>query len=301
MKHCGGLRILTSLPNAAPMTFHLHIGAHKTATTHLQATLIKHRDALADAGVQFERPDDIRSVIGPGRRAAAQMGPIPSFRRAGASRRLARLDQGRDRLVLSDENSLGLCPELFQRELLYPTAYRRLTVWRRLAAQRETVVYLCVRNYAAFFSSAYVQTIRKKSIIAPDADSLVAMTRMPRRWGDVIHDVRRALPDARLKVWAFEDHFDLLPSLLQEQTGLDLTPVRRRPMATPSVEAVAAFRIVSRRRRRPLDQLAKEHPITDENPKFSLWTEAQSAALTEMYEEDVAGLRRDLGEEFLRP
>lgn len=283
------------------MTFHLHIGAHKTATTHLQATLIKHRDLLAEAGVQLERPDDIRAVIGPGRRAAVQMGPIPSFRRAGASRRLAALDQGRDRLVISDENSLGLCPELFQRELLYPTAYRRMAIWRRLAAQRETLVYVCVRNYAAFFSSAYVQTIRNKPIHAPDADSLAAIAKMPRRWGDVIGDIRRALPGARLRVWAFEDHFALLPALLQETTGLTMKAVRRRPMATPSADAIAAFRSKSRRRRKPLDHLAKEHPITDQNPKFSLWSAAQAKALTEIYEDDVAALRRDLGEDFLRP
>lgn len=283
------------------MTLHLHIGAHKTATTHLQATLIKHRALLAEAGVQFERPDNIRAVIGPGRRAAVQMGPFPSFRRAGASRRLAALDQGRNRLVISDENSLGLCPELFQRELLYPTAYRRMAIWRRLAAQREALIYLCIRNYGAFFSSAYVQTIRNKPIVAPDSDSLASLARMPRRWGDIIQDIRCALPGARLRVWTFEDHFALLPDLLQEKTGLTLQPVRRRPMATPSTDAIAAFRSVARRRRQPLDKLAKEHPITDENPKFSLWSAAQSKALTEMYEDDVTALRRDLGEDFLRP
>jgi len=283
------------------MTFHLHIGAHKTATTHLQATLIKHRDLLAEAGVQFERPDVVRAVIGSGRRVAVQMGPIPSFRRAGASRRLAALDQGWDRLVISDENSLGLCPELFQRELLYPTAFRRLTIWRRLAAQRETMVYVCVRNYAAFFSSAYVQTIRNRAIIAPDADSLAALARMPRRWGDVVHDIRRALPRARLRVWAFEDHFALLPALLQEIAGQTMKPVRRRPMATPSVDAIAAFRSKSRKRRKPLDHLARKHPITDQNPKFSLWSTAQAKALTEIYKHDVEALRRDLGEDFLHP
>lgn len=282
------------------MTFHFHIGAHKTATTHLQATLIKHRKALAEAGVQFERPDDIRAVVGSGRRAAVQMGPLPSFQRTGASRRLAKLDQGQDRFLISDENSLGLCPELFQRELLYPTAYRRMTVWRRLAGQRQTVVYLCIRNYAAFFSGAFVQTIRNKSVFAPDTDSLSAIAEMPRRWGDVISDVRRALPEARLRVWAFEDHQALLPTLLHEKTGLVLQPVNRRPMATPSVAAFAAFRNVARKRRPPLDQLAKQHPITDQNPKFSLWSAAQNAALTEMYEADVTTLRRDLGEDFLR-
>ena len=92
----------------------------------------------------------------------------------------------------------------------------------------------------------------------------------------------------------------MLPTLLHEQTGLDLQPVKRRPMATPSSAAVAAFRKVARKRRLPLDQYAKQHPITDENPKFSLWTAEQSATLIEMYQDDVTTLCHDLGEDFLR-
>lgn len=283
------------------MTFHLHIGAHKTATTHLQATLIKHRKALCKAGVQFERPDDIRALISPGRRAAVQMGPIPSFRRASASRQLARLDQGLDRLVISDENSLGVCPELFERELLYPTAYRRLTAWRSLARKRQTVVYLCIRNYAAFFSGASAQIIRKRPAFSPDPDSLAALAQMPRRWGDIVGDIRRALPDARIRVWVYEDYQALLPTLLREKTGLDLQPVNRRPMATPSVDAVSAFRGTTAKYRPLFDDVAKLYPITGQNPKYSLWSAAQTAALTEMYETDVEALGRDLGEDFLRP
>ncbi len=283
------------------MTFHLHVGAHKTATTHLQATLIRHRDRLVEAGVQFERPDDIRALLGPGRRAAVQMGPIPSFRRAIAARRLARLDQGRRRLIVSDENSLGVCPEIFERELLYPTAYRRITAWRCLAKRRDTVVYLCIRNYAPFLSAAAAQIIRKRPAFAPSADSLAALAKMPRRWGDVIGDIRRALPGARLRLWAFEDHQALLPILLREKTGLTLKPVNRRPMATPSVDAVTAFRTATRRHRPVLDEMAKLHPITEQNPKFSLWTPALAEALTEMYRADVAAIRCDLGEDFLSP
>lgn len=132
------------------MTLHLHIGAHKTATTHLQATLIKHREQLTEAGVQFERPNHIRSLIGSGRRAAAQSRIFPSVRAGLAVQRLARIDAGKDRLVLSDENSLGQCIEIYDRERLYPTVRHRMKIWRRLAAQRDTTIYLSIRNYADF-------------------------------------------------------------------------------------------------------------------------------------------------------
>ncbi len=286
------------------MTFHLHLGAHKTASTHLQATLIKHQAVLAEAGVKFVQPNDIRTLIGSGQHAAVSMGALPSFRLARARRRLGHLDQGQDRIVISDENSLGQCAEIFRRELLYATSRRRLTVWGRLAANRKTVVYLSVRNYAHFLSSAYVQSIRNADYVMPDSESLIAISQMPRRWGNVVEDIRSALPNARILVWAYEDYALLQRSLLERMSGLELTPVNRRPMATPSAGAVAQFG-ASRRRKGTalseitLDQFAKKNPISNQNPRFSLWNEDQSAALTEMYVSDLEKLRRDLGEDFL--
>ncbi|MDG1970324.1 MAG: hypothetical protein P8I56_04995 [Paracoccaceae bacterium] len=283
------------------MTLHLHIGAHKTATTHLQATLIKHREQLTEAGVQYERPDHIRSLIGSGRRAAAQSRIVPSVRAGLAGQRLARIDAGKDRLVLSDENSLGQCIEIFDRERLYPTVRHRMKIWRRLAAQRDTTIYLSIRNYADFFSGAYVQSIRKAAIYRPDADSLAALARMPRRWPDVIADIRHALPDVRAKIWAYEDYEALSPRLLLETTGMVLKPVQRRPMATPSIKTVSAFQAASKPAEQTLDQIAQIHPISEQNPKFSLWSATQTDELSAMYRDDVTRLRNDLGEDFLRP
>lgn len=283
------------------MTLHLHIGAHKTATTHLQATLIKHQALLAAASVQFEPPDAVRSLIGAGRRAAARMGAFPSLRRAGAMRRLARMDTGCDRMLVSDENSLGQCAEIFEQTEIYPTALPRLKIWRRLARKRETIVYLGIRDYAGFLSGAYVQSIRKGAVLSPDGASRAALCLLRRRWTDVVADVRRALPGARLRVWAFEDHETLAPRLLQEMTGQTLSPVRRRPMATPSRDAVNTFLSARKHGAADLLRFERDHPISADNPKFTLWSKTESAALFEAYQTDLAALRRDLGEDFLSP
>ena len=295
------LQIAAAAPIGRAMGLHLHIGAHKTATTHLQATLIRGRAALAKAGVQVERPDDIRALIGAGARAAALAGPLPSLRRAGAAGRLARLDAGAARLVISDENSLGLCAEIFEQHLIYPTARRRLTIWRRLAARRETVVYLGVRSYDAFLSGAFVQSIRKTARPLPHPDALAALRLLPRRWPDIVADIRYALPGARIKAWAFEAYPQLSSRLTQELTGQILPAINRRPMATPSQEAVRLFLKNPAGARTPLHHLAADHPITGDNPKFSLWSDDDSAAMAENYASDLATLRADLGEDFLTP
>ena len=283
------------------MTLHLHIGAHKTATTHLQATFIRHRALLAEAGVQFERPDDIRALIGSGRRAAAKMGALPSLRRARAMRRLGGLDRGAIRLLISDENSLGRCSEIFETKRLYPTARRQLKIWRRLAGARGARVYLCVRDYGPFFSGAYVQSIRAAAVHRPSDGDLAALADLPRRWTDVVEDVREALPGARIIAWAFEDYDALKPRLMEMMTGRALDPVRRRPMETPSQAAVDAYREERPATAKRLERLALDHPISANNPKFTLWSPAQQAALSNAYQNDLAALSRDLGEDFLRP
>lgn len=283
------------------MTLHLHIGAHKTATTHLQATFIRHRALLAEAGVQFERPDELRALIGSGRRAAAKMGALPSLRRARAMRRLARLDSGAGRLLISDENSLGRCAEIFETKRLYPTAGRQLKIWRRLAGARGAHIYLCVRDYGPFFSGAYVQSIRAAAIHNPDEGDLAALAGLARRWTDVVKDLREALPGARIIAWAFEDYDRLRPRLLEMMTGQVLDPVRRRPMETPSHAAVDAYREERPATAKRLERLALDYPISADNPKFTLWSPTQQAALSDAYQDDLAALSRDLGEDFLRP
>ena len=75
----------------------------------------------------------------------------------------------------------------------------------------------------------------------------------------------------------------------------------RRPMATPSQEAVRLFLKNPAGARTPLHHLAADHPITGDNPKFSLWSDDDSAAMAENYASDLATLRADLGEDFLTP
>lgn len=285
------------------MTFHLHLGAHKTASTHIQATLKKHRQGLAADGVMYHAPEDVQTLIRSGGHASAQMRALPSLRRAVASRRLLRLDTDVDRIVASHENSLGLCTEIFRARQLYPTAYRRLMIWRRLAERRPITIYLAIRNYAPFFSGAYIQAIRNAAFFEPDTAEKTDLITLPRRWPDVVKDIGKALPGARLIVWRYEDYPEISSSVLKSMTGQTPTPVQRRPMATPSQIAFQTLRESAVRTGTitnvDLDQVIKKHPITDDAQRFSLWSMEETALLTARYSEDVNQLHYDLGEDFL--
>ncbi|MEL6685770.1 MAG: hypothetical protein AAFQ00_10775, partial [Pseudomonadota bacterium] len=91
-----------------PLSIAFHIGAHKTATSHLQRSLLRAGDALAAAGVRYYGPDYFRL---PGHSIQALFGFRPGTKGGGAMRpaaeQLALLQQDGHRIVLSEENFIG--------------------------------------------------------------------------------------------------------------------------------------------------------------------------------------------------
>ncbi|MEM7524680.1 MAG: hypothetical protein AAF360_13155 [Pseudomonadota bacterium] len=288
------------------MNVHLHLGAHKTASTHMQATLRKNRDRLTAAGVSLISPDEVRALAGGGQEAAARMRPLPSLRAGAAAQRLrARLDEraGGGPVVAADENSLGRCAEVIARRALYPTAAARLAVWRPALAA-EATVFLAIRSYADFFAGAHAQAARGGAAAALSPYALAALAALPRRWTDVVADIRSVAPRAHLVIWAYEDYPALDRSLMTRLTGLSgLDAVNRRPMATPRAPAMEA--IFARAATRPgqeisaqaFDELAAAAP--KDAPRYDPFSPTARKAMEAAYAEDLDRLRADPGVETL--
>ena len=94
------------------MTVHIHLGAHKTASTHIQAILKKNAATLAEAKVTTVRPRDVRAAVGTVRERLKHplLGALSGLAQRRAMKRLARLGRGADRLVAADETRWGYVP-----------------------------------------------------------------------------------------------------------------------------------------------------------------------------------------------
>ena len=281
------------------MSIHIHLGAHKTASTHLQAVLRRNRGGLAEAGIAYLGPDAIRALSARGARAAAKMGVWPSLRALAARRRLGRALQG-GRIIASDENALGGCAEMMRAGRLYPHARARLRVWSGVKPGAR--LYLCIREYGPFLSGAYVQSlVGGRAGRAVDAARLAAL---PRRWPDVVADIAAALPGRRLTVWDYADYAALGPVVLGAMTGdVPLEPVSRRPMATPSARAVEIVLDMvqgGRATRADLEAAAHDHPIGPDQPKFSLFDAETSARLALQFREDLDAIAVRANVDLLR-
>ena len=113
----------------APVTsWRIHIGAHKTATTHLQETLSAIRPVLVERGVDYiPNPELRQDRLRQGARAQAALEPGAAPARpdgaAGGGAELDPLRAGPATLVLSEEKLLGGSQEIFA-EPIYPGLQR---------------------------------------------------------------------------------------------------------------------------------------------------------------------------------
>lgn len=243
-----------------------HIGAHKTATTHLQLTL---------AGCSFA----------PGTRYV----PLKRLRLTLVS--LVR--RGRPRLpwhrwysgtwLFSDENILGTTANSL---LMYPDPARHLGYFRDC----ELSIFLCVRSYDTFLASAYGERLWRHPYQPFPAEPPA------RRWTDVVADLQRGLPGVPIHCWRYEDYRDHAQEIARYYAGGAITgfgpPLREDPKSGFSAQAVEALARFSRRRPRKSEVLAirDRFPIGPDSPRFDPWTEAARTRLREQYATDLETL-----------
>jgi len=196
----------------------LHLGVHKTATTHLQKYWLA-CNALAD-GVHCPPLEAVRAHLTP---AAAHA--EPSVLR-GARQWLDSVCEGRRRVVLSDENMLGSCEANFARQSLYADARARLERIGQLAGGRPLRVFISVRGYAGYLRSAWCEVIRHTPY-RPFREAYKGMHGLARGWEHVLRDIADALPDATIECWRYEDLEAAEP--LVTASLFDIEPARLPP------------------------------------------------------------------------
>jgi len=222
----------------------LHLGAHKTASTHLQQALRRSRPALAAAGIVALVPDDLRKD---GLRLQDWLGLTgedPAHEQAlrAAFARPAR------RLVLSEENLPGMVPgpALGAEGCLYPQAGARLAKLARvLPAGARVTLALALREGAGFLASCHVQGLMAGRL-APYAQVFGGIDPAALDWAGLAARLLAARPEAELVVWNFADWPAIAPAVARAllgagAPGLDWPRAPAHPgLSAPAVAALLA-------------------------------------------------------------
>jgi hypothetical protein len=213
-----------------------HIGAHKTATSHLQRSMLLASDDLADQGVRYYGPDHFRL---PGRTISALFGLRARRAKRPPQDQLALMRKGADRIVFSEENFIGTLAHTISRDIEfgYPNANIKIAQLAR-ALDRPIDLFLCLRNPTALINSVYSQLLRGNKIMPFDAfKAMVPMARGD--WADLVTRLRETPGVGRLVVWTYEDYAALFDDICMEMLGAHISPVAHHVNPRLSVQAVA--------------------------------------------------------------
>lgn len=278
----------------------LHLGAHKTASTHLQLALKRGRPW---AGGRVFVPDDLRKD---GLRVQDWLGPAGGDAAHGDMVRAAFAGAGR--LLISDENLLGQVPGpgLTRDPTLYPQAGARLARLAGVLPPGPVTLALAVREGAGFLAACHAQALMAGRVAPYDA-LFGGLDPAALSWDDLAARLLAALPQARLVVWDHAEWPAVAPqvgrALLGSGAVLPLPPGTAHPSL--SAPAVAALLTAAPRDPAQAQALARElrarFPRDAGHPAHAPLTAAARAAARAALAHDLAALARRPGASVLRP
>lgn len=282
----------------------LHLGAHKTASTHFNRLLRKNSHLTSENSVAVPKKDEIRSLVT--RRLSGgnlkESGPMHEAV-------VAELAQGARTLFISDENILGTPNRLIQNGVMYPSAGKRVRAALRILGDSPVELMLAVREPAGFAVSSWGEAMRSWGYLDfrayLGADPMSAL-----RWTQLARRILAARPGLRLTVWTYEDYRARTNTLMAEVLGLPEVPEDRlreldnvvRPGL--SQRAVEEIRKMCEGSADPPEQdsfedIVKAFPKSADNPAPDPWTEAERTQLAEQYRRDLRRLSQLEGVRFL--
>jgi hypothetical protein len=282
------------------MKLHVHVGVHKTATTYLQGQLAKKRQELNQVGVGVMALSKFRPFF----TRHLMDHPVGEFRIEDHLEKFFGdgVPEDISGLILSDENLVGLCNGFISHGKVYRGSDDRLNRLRELLAGHEVTMFMAIRSYDSFTSSAYCEAMRHTQQFVRfnsfrskfDIESL--------RWPAMIGRFVAALQPAEVKLWRFEDFRQHSDSIVKALAfGADVGEQPEQPKAErPSFSAPAVSVLETVAKRHGLKTAAElVNAVSEalpkgsgegEYPAFDPWTEAEHESMTSLYNEDCAAI-----------
>jgi len=275
-------------------TWRLHIGAHKTATTHLQDTLAKHKKILEAVGAQYLSREEIRqeNIKIREKSMALRFGLGDIYLRKFANK-IHQKSMYSSTMIISEENFCGSVAEIAE-PVMYPRLERRLGFLSSALQGHDIKYFLSIRNQVDIIPSSYVHTIKYKPMphgFEPIRSRVMAD---PPRWSDLVYRLKNTIGwDVPLSIWLFETYLrkeqEIISLLCGNEINIEKSLDRPDSTRTPSWEAVREIemlgKLVSRSKYRKEVKAIIE---TDNgNKKYTPFNAQEINFLESVYEIDI--------------
>lgn len=274
-----------------------HIGAHKTATTHLQNVLASRPRELRKHGVVFRGPSHLRSS---GQGVRGFLGLNEGQDRDAT---LAKYCRNAPRFILSEENYIGLLTDKYWHPLgvrFYHQARHRLVRLARDLAPHPLTLALGVRDPAGLLKSLYGQALMV-GFFRPWEGFIKNRNPADMQWSEFITRLHSSGAFAHIILWRFEDYPQNLPTVLSALCGgatpdLDLMPDQIYHPGLSARAVQAAIDWHAEGYKGPLGHIAREdYPVGDQYPAFQPWSQAMRLASRHAYDRDLARIKTMAG------
>lgn len=292
------------------MSLTIHLGAHKTASTHLQQTLRGLIPQMLGAGIHYS---DVQHWRGGVTRLGAALGEGPD-----AARLRGRLRRRLDvtcatwpEVMISEENILGSLRReglMGERHVIYPQARARVARLFQVLRHRPATVFLAVREPCAFLTSAFaMQVMGGHELLL--ADYLDGFDPTCLSWTHLAERLLSIPGVARLVVWPYEDYGVLRPRILAQMLpGALAAGAENPPPAIVGLSQPAYAEVLERAMSQPdadLARLARDakarHPRGPASPAPKLMDPETASRCRKAYAADLERLAALERTTLLRP
>ncbi|MFC0342428.1 hypothetical protein [Paracoccus niistensis] len=292
------------------MSLTIHLGAHKTASTHLQQTLRGLIPRMLASGIHYS---DVQHWRGGVTRLGAALGEGPD-----AARLRGRLRRRLDvtcatwpEVMISEENILGSLRReglMGEGHVIYPQARARVARLTGMLRHRPATVFLAVREPCAFLTSAFaMQVMGGHELLL--ADYLDGFDPARLSWAHLAERLLSVRGVARLVVWPYEDYGVLRPQILAQMLpGALAAGAENPPPAIVGLSQPAYAEVLERAMAQPHADLARlardakaRHPRGPASPAPKLMDPETASRCREAYAADLERLAALECTTLLRP
>lgn len=204
------------------MKIHLHLGAHKTATTSIQNIFEKNRNLLHENSIFVPNLQKFRQET-----HQFNGTKINSFEKYSFEKKLDEVKY----FLISDENLLGDLKPLVQDGIFYPFCeqkLKRLSIWLPSSPGK---IFLSIRSYEEYFPSAISEILKEDQNLILREKTIIRLLKIKYGWTDLLQKIQKVFPHSQIIIWKYEDIKSVLPTILNKML-FDLNIQYKIPLNT---------------------------------------------------------------------
>ncbi len=295
------------------LKFHLHLGFHKTASTHIQRLLDHNHQRFRKDGIYIVPHKKLRNRYTRVTETYANQQIGMDFGEPMSDAEFAQMTQHFwdsiphqkfERLVLSEENVAGHVGQCVFPGLLYRFPKHYMQYFAQALPRNPTQIDVVIRRYDTFFASCYLEYISSTGAhrYIPVAEMMEKVMINTPSWWDVLQLMAQVFGTARINVWLYEDLRKTMPDLLHSTVGVPADRLEKpdeegRSRASPSKEVHDAFLQVVANKGVEAGLMEwkqlKETIGATKGSAFEPWSDQDAAHLQRLYTQDIQQIAQD--------